>query len=168
MILVGNRKSEIRISDLRPSHDRIAYCPFDSLWAAAASMSVSAGQLAVGEVGRCPECGCVGPNPGYLPLPPEEVERELVALPTWRLAPYPGDRVCLSLRMELPDRWAVLRLVNAISAVAESPEIAHHPDLLLQGSVLEVRLTTHAAGGLTAYDLRLAHALEDVFDDALR
>ena len=130
-------------------------------------MSVPSGQLAVGEVGRCPECGCVGPNPGYHPLSPEEIDRELMSLPAWRLAPYPGGRPCLFRRIELQDRNAVLRLVNGISALAESPGISHHPDLLLRGTALEVRLTTHAAEGITAYDLRLAHALGVVFDDAV-
>lgn len=118
--------------------------------------------LAVGEVGRCPECGCVGPNPGYEPLRLEDVTRELSILPDWQLAPYPGDRVCLSRTVSLSSRSALIRLVNSISGVAESPKHAHHPDLLIRGTVLEMRLITHAAGGLTEYDLRLAHSLDDL------
>ena len=118
----------------------------------------------MGEVGRCPQCGCEGPNPGYHPLSSEEVQRELESLPAWRLAPYGDNRLCIAREVRLRDRSSVLRLVNAISEVAESPEVAHHPDLLLRGTALETRLTTHAAGGLTAYDFRLAHALAGVLD----
>ena len=53
-----------------------------------------------------------------------------------------------------------LRLVAAIGAAAE--EADHHPDLDLRYGFLDVRLTSHDAGGVTGRDLRLARRISDL------
>lgn len=51
----------------------------------------------------------------------------------------------------------------AAGAVAHLAEAAwHHPDLVLTWGTVEVRLSTHSAGGITEKDLALAARIEDV------
>ena len=55
---------------------------------------------------------------------------------------------------------AAMDCINAISTIAESKDIQHHPDIhLTKYRDVEIRLWTHAVGGLTMYDLRLAKAI---------
>jgi 4a-hydroxytetrahydrobiopterin dehydratase len=51
-----------------------------------------------------------------------------------------------------------LRLVDLTGAAAE--EMDHHPDLDLRYPHVDVRLTSHDAGGVTDRDLRLARAID--------
>ena len=50
--------------------------------------------------------------------------------------------------------------VNAIARVAEAQN--HHPDLLVRGGEVTVRVTTHSAGGLTAKDFELGAAIDQL------
>lgn len=118
-------------------------------------------RIEIGETGRCPECGCVGPNPGYDPLTAEDIERHLKELSgTWTL----DNGTSLVCDIQLTSRDEALRLINSISEVAESPAIAHHPDIALTGMTLRLRLHTHSAKGITAYDFRLAKALNPLLE----
>lgn len=51
------------------------------------------------------------------------------------------------------------RLVAAIAEVAD--ELNHHPDLTLTYGAVEVRLSSHDAGGVTERDLELAHRIDE-------
>ena len=53
-----------------------------------------------------------------------------------------------------------LRLVAAIGAAAQ--QVDHHPDLDLRYASLDVRLTSHDAGGVTGRDLRLARRISEL------
>lgn len=55
---------------------------------------------------------------------------------------------------------SVILIAGAIGHLAEAAW--HHPDLLLSYDRVEVRLSTHSAGGVTAKDLALAARIEDV------
>jgi 4a-hydroxytetrahydrobiopterin dehydratase len=55
---------------------------------------------------------------------------------------------------------STLMVVNAIGHLAEAAW--HHPDLAVSFARVEVRLSTHDAGGITAKDLELARKIEDV------
>ncbi|GAA2641007.1 4a-hydroxytetrahydrobiopterin dehydratase [Paractinoplanes durhamensis] len=59
---------------------------------------------------------------------------------------------------------AGLALVNAIGAAAE--EMDHHPDLDLRYTHVDVRLTSHDTGGVTARDVRLARTISALVADA--
>jgi pterin-4a-carbinolamine dehydratase len=132
-------------------------------------MSLGTGES---EHGRCPACGCVGPNPGYTALTPEHVRVALADIsPHWTLVTTHDKEskdaaVPAYLRRLVPaDRSSSLVLVNRMSIVAEREDVSHHPDIHLTDRGIEVRLTTHSAGGLTEYDFRLARALDEVFHD---
>ncbi|MCO8272434.1 4a-hydroxytetrahydrobiopterin dehydratase [Actinoplanes sp. TRM 88003] len=66
----------------------------------------------------------------------------------------------LFTRIETKDFAAGLALVNAIGDVAE--QMNHHPDLTLRYTAVDVRLTSHDAGGVTSRDVRLARAVASV------
>lgn len=53
-----------------------------------------------------------------------------------------------------------LRLVELIGAAAEKAN--HHPDLDLRYPHLDIRLTSHDAGGVTDRDLSLARAISEI------
>lgn len=55
---------------------------------------------------------------------------------------------------------AGLALVAAIGAAAE--ELDHHPDLDLRWGHVNVKVTSHDSGGVTARDLRLAHRITEI------
>jgi len=80
------------------------------------------------------------------------------------------------LRARLPDGWSrdgdeIVRVyefddyLDGVSFAATVGEIAeeefHHPEITIRYKEIEVRLTTHDAGGITERDTRLA----DLFDE---
>jgi len=66
----------------------------------------------------------------------------------------------LQTRIRTPDFATGLQVVNAIGAAAE--EMDHHPDLDLRYTHVDVRLTSHDAGGITDRDLRLARTVSSI------
>ena len=66
----------------------------------------------------------------------------------------------LQTRIRTGDFATGLQVLNAIAAAAE--EMNHHPDLDLRYSRIDVRLSSHDAGGITDRDVRLAHRIEDI------
>lgn len=69
----------------------------------------------------------------------------------------------LATRLHTQDFATGLALVNDIGAAAE--EANHHPDLDLRYAHLDVALTSHDTGGVTARDLRLAHRVNELAAD---
>lgn len=74
-------------------------------------------------------------------------------LPAWRIV---GD--------ELVGRWKYPDFASAIASAVHVGALAqradHHPELRLGWGFLEIRLTTHSAGGLTPRDADLAAAVQ--------
>jgi 4a-hydroxytetrahydrobiopterin dehydratase len=66
----------------------------------------------------------------------------------------------LQSRLHTKDFATGLQIVNAIGQAAE--EMDHHPDLDLRYSRVDVRLTSHDAGGVTERDLRLARRISEI------
>jgi len=86
-------------------------------------------------------------------LSPAEIAAQLKSLPTWRLE----DGAIV--REFATDGWpTTLMLVNAIGFFAEAAD--HHPDLVVSWGKVQVKLSTHSAGGITASDLELARLIE--------
>ena len=66
-----------------------------------------------------------------------------------------------ALRTRLTTDYATgLRLVAAVGAAAQ--DMDHHPDLDLRYGSLDVRLTSHDAGGVTDRDVRLARRISEL------
>jgi 4a-hydroxytetrahydrobiopterin dehydratase len=84
----------------------------------------------------------------------EDIERRLTGgLAQWTYKD--GQLRRLYKTVKWPD---TLLLVNAIGYLAERAD--HHPDLLASYASLEVRLSTHSAGGITDKDFALAERIE--------
>jgi len=88
-------------------------------------------------------------------LSPAEITDRLKGLPGWRLDDGGGAIV----REYQTDGWpTTLMLVNAIGFFAEAAD--HHPDLAVSWGKVQVKLSTHSAGGVTASDMELAQVIE--------
>jgi len=70
----------------------------------------------------------------------------------------------LQTRIRTLDFASGLSVLNAIGAAAE--EMDHHPDLDLRYTHLDVRLTSHDAGGITERDIRLAQIISSLAAEA--
>ncbi|HXG39852.1 MAG TPA: 4a-hydroxytetrahydrobiopterin dehydratase [Candidatus Limnocylindrales bacterium] len=57
-----------------------------------------------------------------------------------------------------PDFRAALAFVNRVAEPAE--EQRHHPDVEIRWNTVTLTLSTHASGGITERDFRLAEAIE--------
>jgi len=53
-----------------------------------------------------------------------------------------------------------VRFIDELAPVAE--RLDHHPDLRLSWRTVELTLSTHSAGGLTALDFELARELDEI------
>ncbi|MFG2475996.1 4a-hydroxytetrahydrobiopterin dehydratase [Streptomyces fagopyri] len=90
------------------------------------------------------------------PLPQEEIETRLSALPGWSLD---GDRLTRSYR--LTSHPAATAMVVHISQVQE--ELDHHSDLTLGYDTITLAVNTHSVGGaVTDLDFALARRVENL------
>ena len=85
-------------------------------------------------------------------LAPDDLKTQLASLPEWRV-----EGSALVRTVELVDFAAALDLVVAVGHEAE--EMNHHPDIDLRYSRVRLALWTHVAGGVTQYDVELAHRI---------
>src|SRR6476661_1407169 len=70
----------------------------------------------------------------------------------------------LATRIRTDDFASALRIVDAIGAAAELAN--HHPDLDLRWGRVDVRLSSHDAGGVTSRDVALAREVTRIVTDA--
>lgn len=54
---------------------------------------------------------------------------------------------------------AAIEFVNKVAKIAE--ELQHHPDIYIYYKKVELKISTHSAGGLTMKDFELAEKLKD-------
>ncbi|HSF26621.1 MAG TPA: 4a-hydroxytetrahydrobiopterin dehydratase [Actinomycetes bacterium] len=91
-------------------------------------------------------------------LDDEELTRQLRDLPAWT-----RDGAVLRRTVEAPDFPAAIAIVNDLADVAEA--MNHHPDIDIRWRTLHLALSTHSAGGITQYDVELAHRIEEITRD---
>jgi len=82
----------------------------------------------------------------------EDVAVQLRDLPGWA---YEDDRLVRTV--QLTSFAAALDLVVAVGGEAE--QMNHHPDVDLRYDRVRFALWTHVAGGVTQYDVELAHRI---------
>jgi 4a-hydroxytetrahydrobiopterin dehydratase len=70
----------------------------------------------------------------------------------------------LGTRIRTTDFAGALALVDAIGAAAE--ELDHHPDIAFGWGRVDIRLTSHDAGGVTERDVKLARVISALAEDA--
>jgi 4a-hydroxytetrahydrobiopterin dehydratase len=86
-------------------------------------------------------------------LSPQEVSQVLAGLPGWRV-----EEDCLIRRFSFRDFRSAMDFANQVAQLAE--EAGHHPDMTVGYGYVQVRLTTHDAGGITQRDVDLARKVE--------
>ena len=95
-------------------------------------------------------------EPDTTTLNAEQVAQEQLAGWTFE-AGQAGAPDSIVVRVETGDFVTGLALVNAIGAKAE--EANHHPDIDLRYPYVEIRLSSHDAGGVTSRDIALAKVI---------
>jgi 4a-hydroxytetrahydrobiopterin dehydratase len=93
--------------------------------------------------------------PADLLLSETEIASRLAALPAWQLT---DGRLTRSVTTR--DFRSAIELVTRIADPAD--EQNHHPDVSIHWNVVSLTLWTHASGGITQRDFRLAGAIERI------
>jgi 4a-hydroxytetrahydrobiopterin dehydratase len=86
-------------------------------------------------------------------LTEEEIHEELSRLSGWS-----WDGNWMEKKFEFKNFLRAMLFVNAVAYIAES--LNHHPDIIIHYRTVSIRNWTHAAGGVTEYDLRLATEID--------
>jgi len=91
----------------------------------------------------------------YTPLSPEAAAAALTAHPAWIV-----ERTRIYRDFRFPDFKAAIKFVNEVAELAE--ELGHHPNLCVhEWCFVQLELYSHAAGGLSRYDVEFALALDE-------
>ncbi|HEX8306836.1 MAG TPA: 4a-hydroxytetrahydrobiopterin dehydratase [Allosphingosinicella sp.] len=88
-------------------------------------------------------------------LSDEERAAALRALPQWR---YEATGRAIRREFRFADFGAAFAFMTRVAIAAEKAD--HHPDWSNSWNKVEVSLSTHSAGGVTARDLALARAMD--------
>lgn len=88
-------------------------------------------------------------------LSPDEVAKQLKELKGWSLE---GTQIVKHL--EFKDFRGAVDFLDQITPVAD--EQNHHPDVAIHWNELTLTLWTHASGGLTERDFRLAATIDQM------
>ena len=86
-------------------------------------------------------------------LNPDALHKGLNELDGWD-----GTKDGISKTYRFADDDAARSFVSRVSDLAD--RVDHHPDVSIEGSVVELSLVTHSAGGVTQKDLDLATAID--------
>ncbi|KAF5831293.1 pterin 4 alpha carbinolamine dehydratase-domain-containing protein [Dunaliella salina] len=91
-------------------------------------------------------------------VPNEGLPKLLAAIPSWSLV---DDKKAISRKFVAKNFKAAIDFINKAADVAEAE--SHHPDLHVTNyREVEVKVSTHAAGGLTDFDFILAAKLDEI------
>jgi 4a-hydroxytetrahydrobiopterin dehydratase len=88
-------------------------------------------------------------------LSDSEIESRLAELEGWERR---GEAIVKTF--ELADFVGSVAFVDKLVEPAE--DMGHHPDLSISWNKVEVSITNHAAGGLTANDFELARRIDAI------
>ena len=84
-------------------------------------------------------------------LPKKEVRERIAALPGWTLS---ADGLAITRQFKFADFQQAFAFMTRVALAAERAD--HHPEWSNVYNRVEMRLTTHDAGGLTERDFALA------------
>ena len=88
-------------------------------------------------------------------LSDEEIDERLAAIDGWRRE---GDAIVKSF-----DRKDFVGSVEFVRSLVEPAEgMGHHPDVAISWSTVDVTITSHSEGGLTANDFELASKVDEL------
>jgi 4a-hydroxytetrahydrobiopterin dehydratase len=86
-------------------------------------------------------------------LDADTVKQRLAQFPGWS-----GDTSALRRTVKAPTFLDGIRLVDAVALAAE--DLDHHPDVDIRWTSITFSLSTHAAGGVTERDFKLAERID--------
>ena len=89
------------------------------------------------------------------PLDRAAIAEHMKAVPGWTLA---ADGLSISRSLKFADFGAAFGFMTRIALAAEKAD--HHPEWSNVWNRVDIRLTTHDAGGLTARDFALAAVID--------
>jgi 4a-hydroxytetrahydrobiopterin dehydratase len=69
----------------------------------------------------------------------------------------------LTRTVQFPSFLTAVEFISRMAPIAE--RLDHHPDLRLSWRTVELTLSTHSSGGVTAFDLALARELDGLIDE---
>ena len=93
------------------------------------------------------------------PLSDEERADALDGLPDWD---YDEARDAISRSFTFPDFSAAFAFMTRVALLAEKHD--HHPEWTNVWNRVDILLTTHDAGGLSARDVAMAEAIEGLVE----
>jgi 4a-hydroxytetrahydrobiopterin dehydratase len=88
-------------------------------------------------------------------LTDEEREAALARLPGWR---FDAEAGAIRRAFRFADFSAAFAFMTRVALAAEKAD--HHPDWSNSWNKVDVALSTHSAGGLTALDIEMAQAID--------
>jgi 4a-hydroxytetrahydrobiopterin dehydratase len=94
-------------------------------------------------------------TPSPVKLSETEIATALSKLPGWTLASGKLHR-----DYKFADFVAAFGFMTGAALVAQGMD--HHPEWFNVWNTVRVDLSTHDAGGITAFDVKLAHAMEEL------
>ena len=89
-----------------------------------------------------------------------DVAETLKDLPTWRA--HDGDRPAITRTLKFADFNAAFGFMTRVAIRAE--QLDHHPEWFNVWNRVEIALTTHDAGGLSARDVKMAKSIDALLD----
>ena len=89
-----------------------------------------------------------------------DVTEVLAGLPDWRRADDPRPAIARSLKFA--DFNAAFGFMTRVALLAEAQD--HHPEWFNVWNRVDIALTTHDAGGLSARDVRMAKSIDALLD----
>jgi len=86
-------------------------------------------------------------------LEPDDLDRQLESLPGWT-----SDGTSLHRSLTYPSFPEAIEAVATMAIDAE--EMVNHTDIDIRWTTVNLTLSTHSAGGVTQFDIELAHKIE--------
>ncbi len=86
---------------------------------------------------------------------PEKVQEELQHLPGWS-----ADGDAIARQFKFKNHIEAMGFVTKVAMVAEV--LNHHPDLRIVYNTVDIRLSSHDAGGVTERDIQLAQRIDEL------
>jgi 4a-hydroxytetrahydrobiopterin dehydratase len=93
-------------------------------------------------------------------LTDEEREAALAGLPGWR---WSAEEQAIRRTLRFADFSAAFAFMTRVALAAEKAD--HHPDWSNSWNTVEIALSTHSAGGLTALDIEMARIVDRLAGD---
>jgi 4a-hydroxytetrahydrobiopterin dehydratase len=102
---------------------------------------------------------CVPCEGGTKPMESSEVAKYLTLLKTPWMVTDEGKKI--EKLFKFKDFKEAMGFVNKVADIAQ--EQGHHPDIEISYNKVEIKLTTHAIGGLSTNDFIMASKVEPLF-----